>query len=146
MPTAGRLAAALTFFIYGWYIALEAAIFFPEGNPPSYVIPLSIFVGVLVGWMVVGSRAGRGYMAAIGNGLTGAAAYTFWMIFLISFYNMIRKSLRRLYDGPMDAITDVFNLMLEQALAFYDIPLIVSVIVGGVFCAMIAEYFAKRYP
>ncbi|WP_411891990.1 TrgA family protein [Yoonia sp. SDW83-1] len=146
MPTAGRLAAALAFFIYGWYIALQATPFFPEGNLPGYAVPLSIGVSILVGWMVVGSRAGRGYIAAIGNGLTGAAAYTLWMVFLISFYDMIRKSLRRLYDGPMDAIVDVFALMVDLGQDFYDINLIINVVVGGIICALISEYFAKRYP
>ncbi len=146
MPTAGRLAAALAFFIYGWYIPLQATPLFPEGNLPGYAVPLSIVVGILVGWMVVGSRAGRGYIAAIGNGLTGAAAYTLWMVFLISFYDMIRKSLRRLYDGPMDAITDVFNLMLKLGTDFYDINLIINVAAGGIICGLITEYFAKRYP
>ncbi len=146
MPTAGRLAAALAFFIYGWYISLQATPLFPEGNLPGYAVPLSIVVGILVGWMVVGSRAGRGYIAAIGNGLTGAAAYTLWMVFLISFYDMIRKSLRRLYDGPMDAITDVFDLMLKLGTDFYDINLIINVAVGGIICGLITEYFAKRYP
>lgn len=146
MPTAGRLAAALVFFIYGWYIGILAGPFFPESNPPNYLIPLSTGIAFLCGWMVVGSRAGRGYNPAIGNGLTGAFAYSFWMVFLISSFNMIRKSLRRLYDGPMEAVVDVFRLMLKMGAEMLDANLIISVAVGGVICAFVAEYFAKRYP
>ncbi|WP_342075666.1 TrgA family protein [Yoonia sp. SS1-5] len=146
MPTAGRLAAALTFFIYGWYVGIIAGPFFPEGNPPNYVIPLSIGLAILVGWTVVGGRLGNGYFGALGHGLTGAFAYGFWTIFIISFINMIRKSLRRLYDGPMDAVVDVFDLMMRAARDFFDINLILTVTLGGMLCACIGEYFARRYP
>ncbi len=146
MPTAGRLAAALAFFIYGWYIGLLASPFFPEANPPDFFIPLCVGIALICGWVVVGSRAGRGLSAAIGNGLTGAFVFTFWVVFLLSGYNMIRKSLRRLYDGPMEAIVDVFSLMFEMGQDFFDINLIVSIAVGGVICSFVSEYFAKRYP
>ncbi|PUB11313.1 TrgA family protein [Yoonia sediminilitoris] len=146
MPTAGRLAAATAFFIYGWYIALAASPFFLEGIAPGYLIPLSIGIAVLCGWMVVGSRAGRGYVAAVGHGLTGAFAYSLWMIFLMSFEDMIARSLRRLYDGPMEALVGVFDLMLQLGNDLFDINLILSVAIGGIVCALFAEYFAKRYP
>ncbi len=146
MPTAGRLAAALAFFIYGWYIGLLATPFFPEANPPNFFIPLCVGIALFCGWVVVGSRSGRGYRAAVGNGLTGAFAFTLWLVFLMSFHNMIRKSLRRLYDGPMEGVVDIFKLMLEMGEDFFDINLIVSIVVGGVICGFVSEYFAQRYP
>ncbi len=146
MPTAGRLAGALAFLIYGWYIGIALGPFFPEGNPPDFIIPMSIIVGILCGWMIVGTRADKGYVAAVGHGLTGAFAFIFWIIFLVSFYNMIRKSLRRLYDGPMDAVVDVFALMVKFGNDLLDVNLIIAVASGGIICAFLAEYFAKRYP
>jgi hypothetical protein len=146
MPTAGRLAAALAFFIYGWYIGILATPFFPEANPPNSFLPVCVVVALLCGWIIVGSRAGNGYLAAIGNGLTGAFAFTVWIMFLLSFYNMIRRALRNLYDGPMEAVVDVFNLMLEMGLDFFDVNLVLSILVGGILCAFVSEYFAKRYP
>lgn len=146
MPTAGRLAAAITFFIYGWYIAITATPFFAEGVAPRYLIPLSIVIAVIVGWKVVGSRLGGGYIAALAHGLTGAFAYSFWMVFLLAFEDMIGRSMRRSYGGPMEAIVDIFSLMLELAQRMLDFNLIVSIIVGGVICAIVAEFFAKRYP
>lgn len=146
MPTAGRLAAALAFFIVGWYVGIVAVPFFPEGNPPNWLIPLCMVIGVLTGWKVIGSRAGRGYNAAVGNGLTGAFAFSFWVMFLLAFADMIKQSLRRSYDGPMEAIVDIFNLMVEQGLDFLDPELIITVVAGGVICAVFAEFIAKRYP
>ncbi len=146
MPTAGRLAAALAFFIYGWSIALQATPLFPEGNPPNYILPLSIIVSVLIGWRVVGTRAGRGLSSAIGIGLTAAFLYVLWMVFLISFWDMIKRSLRLFYRGPMEAVVDVFDLMMQFTLRMADINLVFSIFVGAVICALIAEYFGRRYP
>ena len=146
MPTAGKLAGAVAFFIYGWYLATLATPLFPESNPPDFFGPLCLGIGILCGWIIVGRRAGRGYNAAFGNGLTGAAAFVFWVIFLLSFHTMIQQALRRLYDGPMEALTDVFALMLEQGQDLADVNLIVNATVGGIVGAWITEYFAKRYP
>lgn len=146
MPTAGRLAGAIVFALFGWYIAGIAAPFFPEGRPPAALIPVSAFIGLLIGWMFVGTRAGNGYNAAIGIGLTAALLWSFWVLFLISFRQMIRNAMRRLYDGPMEALVDTFNLMMEQAIDFIDVQLIASVVIGGVVCAWITEYFGRRFP
>lgn len=146
MPTAGRLAGAIAFAIYGWYIGTLVIAFYPEGFAPTFLVPMCIVLGVICGWKIVGSRAGRGYYAATGHGLTGVAAFAFWVLFLLSFHEMIRKALRRLYGGPMDAVVDTFALMAERAREYLDVNLILSVAIGGVICAWIAEYYAKRYP
>ncbi|MBE0413911.1 TrgA family protein [Yoonia sp.] len=146
MPTAGRLAGAIAYALYGWYIASLLIPFFPEGVAPGYLIPATITIAVVCGWKIVGARANRGYYAAIGHGLTGAFALSFWVIFLVSFQRMIRKSLRRLYDGPMEGVVDIFAQMLEFGQELLDVNLIVSVAVGGVIGAWVAEYYAKRYP
>lgn len=146
MPTAGRLAGALAFLIYGWYIGGLMVPFFPEGNPPDFLIPLCIVIGIICGWKVVGSRTKHGYQAAIGNGLTGAFAFSFWVIFLVSLHQMIQKAMRRLYDGPMEGVVDIFALMVDLGRQLADLNLILSVVIGGIIGAWIAEYFAKRYP
>lgn len=146
MPTAGRLAGAILFALYGWYIGGIAGPFFPEGNPPDFLIPLCAGIGLLVGWMICGSRAGKGYNPAVGIGLTAAFAFTFWVIFLISFEEMFQNAFRRSYGGPMEAAVDIFNIMIEKGQDLTDVGLIASVVIGGVICAWITEYFAQRYP
>ena len=146
MPTAGRLAGALVFFIYGWYIAIIALPLFPNDNPPSFLFPLSIGIAVICGWRVVGSRLGQGYRAAIGYGLTGAFVFSLWMLFLIAGSDMIARSMRRVYDGAIEAVVDVFNLMMRLAVTLFDINLLASIVIGGIICGLIAEYFARRFP
>ena len=146
MPTAGRLAGALAFLIYGWYIGGRLVPFFPEGKPPGFLMPLCIVLGIICGWKIVGARANKGYQAAIGHGLTGAAAFSFWIVFLVSLNQMIGKAMRRFYDGPMEGVVDIFALMVELGKDLLDLNLILSVAIGGIIAAWIAEYFAKRYP
>lgn len=146
MPTAGRLAGAIAYAIYGWYVGIILIPFFPEGVAPAFLIPLCIAIGVICGWKIVGARANRGYYAAIGHGLTGAFALSFWVIFLVSFHRMIRNALRRFYDGTMEAIVDVFSQMLDFGQVLLDVNFIASVAIGGIIGAWVAEYFAKRYP
>ncbi len=145
MPTAGRLAGAVIFALFGWYIGGIAGPFFPEANPPDYLIPMCAFFGLIIGWTVCGSRAGNGYRLAVSNGLTSAGAFSFCVLGALAFNGMISNALRNRYDGPMDAIAGMFELMLEQGRNFFDIPFLATVIVGGIVCALIAEFFGKRF-
>lgn len=146
MPTAGRLAGAVVFFLFGWYIAGIAGPYFPEERPPGYLIPLCAFIGLFVGWTVCGPRTGKGTSSAISNGLTTTAAFSFCVLAALAFGAMMQNAMRNRYDGPMDAIVGMFELMLEQGLEFLDVPFVVTMLAGGIICAMIAEFFGKRFP
>ncbi|MEM8536756.1 MAG: TrgA family protein [Pseudomonadota bacterium] len=146
MPTAGRLAAAVVFGLFGWYVAGLSVQFFPEARAPTFWVPVGAAVGLFVGWSTCGSRLGRGYNPAIGLGLTCGFALGVLMLFVVSFDEMIQNAMRLNYDGPMEAVTDVFGQMLEFAVMFYDWELIVTLLAGGVVCTFFAEFFARRFP
>lgn len=146
MPTAGRLAGAVIFALFGWYLAGLTIPFFPEANAPSFWIPASAFVGLVVGWQICGSRAGSGYNAATGVGLTSGFVLAFCLIFILGFNQMIQNSLRLRYNGPVEATLDTFSLMVEFGEYFYDVTLIATLLIGGVVCAWAVEYFGKRFP
>lgn len=146
MPTGGRLVGAICFAALGAYLALLAIPFFEDGQVPSFWWPLCILAGVWSGWVVVGKRVGQGYSAAIGNGLTGTATLIFWIIFVISFVDMIEKSFRRSYDDPLEAIVNVFELGIEHALRLGQMDVIVAALVGGVIGGIVTEFFGRRLP
>lgn len=146
MPTAGRLTAAIAFAVIGGYIATLISPLFEEGKQPSWWYPLCVLTGVWAGWVVVGKRAGHGYPAGFGNGITGIVAQVFWILFIMAFADMINKSLRKAYDGPVEAVVSVFELMSELALAFWS-PTLIAIMLGcGVAGGLFAEFFAKRFP
>ncbi len=146
MPTAGRLTGAIVFALFGWYLAGISIPFFPESNAPDYLLPASAAIGVIIGWKLCGSRAGNGYNPAISIGLTCGFSLAFCLIFLVSFNQMISNSFRLRYDGPMEAIVDVFSLMMEFSVYFFDVTLIATVLIGGVVCSLITEFVGRRYP
>ena len=145
MPTAGRLAGALAFAVLGAYLAQLTMPLFKEGRIPSYWLPLTIGAGLWAGWVVVGSRAGRGSRPAIGNGLTGAFAQVFWILFVISGVDMVKKSLRKSYDNPLEALVNVFELGAEHAIALGSSEVLVTIVVGGIIGGLFTEFFAKRF-
>ena len=146
MPTAGRLAGAIVFGLFGWYLAGLTIPFFPEENAPTFWLPVVSLIGIVIGWKICGSRAGRGYNPAIGIGLTCGFAIGFVAIFAISFNQMISNALRNRYrDGTMEAVVDIFNQMIEYAILFADVTLIVTALVGGVIGAWITEYFGQNF-
>lgn len=147
MPTAGRLAGAISFALFGWYLAGLSVPLFPEGIAPAYWVPAVSFIGLIVGWRICGPRSGQGYYKAALNGLTCGVTMSFCAVFIMGFSDMITRSLRMQYtDGPMEAVADVFNLMVRFAGMFADQTLIISVLVGGIICAWVTEFFGRRYP
>lgn len=146
MPTGGRLIGAICFGFLGAYIAYIAGPLFEDGRQPNYWFPLCGLAGIWSGWVVVGKRAGRGYSSGVGNGLTGAAAMIFWILFLMSFADMISKSLRRSYDDPVEALVNVFEIASEYAVRFATADVIIALLVGGVVGGLVTEFFGRRFP
>ena len=146
MPTAGRLAGAISFLILGLALAFIAMPLFEEGKMPSWWFPLAGAAGLWTGWVVVGTRTGNGWAAGIGNGITGVVALVFWIMFLFSFFEMIKKSMRNSYDGPMDAVMNVFELMYKNAIQLFNIEMGIAMVVGGLLAGLFSEFFGKRFP
>lgn len=146
MPTAGRLAGAIALAALGGYIAYLLVPSFDEGTMPSFWFPLCVGAGIWAGWVVIGKRTGRGYSAGVGNGITGTLAMIFWVVFIVAFIEMIRKSMRRSYDGPVEAVVNVFEIMLEYAQQMYTSEVALVLAIGAVVAGLFSEFFGKRFP
>lgn len=109
MPTFGRLIEAICFAALGTYLATITTPPFEEGTVPWFWMPLCVATGLWGGWVVVKKHAGHGVSSGVGNGTTGVVAKVFWIIELYSFYEMIVRSMRKTYDGPLKAIMACSN-------------------------------------
>ncbi len=145
MLTAPRLVAALLLGIVGFLGSELIKPLMPEGTQFGLFSFVNMGLGALSGWVVIGSRIGRGMVPAINNGLTGAAALIFWGLFLQAGNEMLRLSLRRRYDGPVEALTDLFRVGLEYGLTMATVPVLGTLFVGGVVAAVLAEISAKYW-
>jgi hypothetical protein len=145
MPTAARLIAALVLAGTAWIASQIIKVYLPEGTNFGWFDYLNTGLGLLCGWIVIGGRQGRGISAAIGNGVTGAAALVFWALLLQSSYEMLRKSMRRHYDGPTEAILDVFELGFEYALHVVNPTAIGPLVIGGILAGVLAELGGRMW-
>lgn len=150
MPTAPKLVAALCFAFTGFFVAEayrmallgagQAALAF---SGMQYVMA---GIGAIVGWRVMGRLAGKGWGASAGTGLRTAVTTVFWALMIFAIQRMIEKAFQRLYgDSPVEAVVDIFALMVDYArqLAFPEVA--VALVVGGVLGGLATEFAARRW-
>ena len=145
MPTAPKLIAAVFFALVA---ALAAHLFIPvlpEGTQIKLFRELSAAIGFLCGWLIMGRTTGRGTTEAINRGLVTSVAIVFWCLLVFSIYFMIRKSTRMMYDGPMDAVLGVLELMLEYGTLLKHPATPVVLVAGGVVGGMLTEAVSRRW-
>ncbi len=145
MPTAAKLAAAALFAILGWIVANAHVPALGEGVDAGLFREGVALIGVIVGWRVMGPVAGKGYGAAIGSGMKTALVLAFFGLLVFSIYEMIQLSMKMRYDGPMDAVLDVFRLMLDQAQKMLTPTVIGSLFIGGAIAGLLTENASRRW-
>lgn len=143
MPTAARLIAALVLAATAWVVSQTVKQYLPEGLDFGWFDYLNMALGLLVGWIVIGSRSGRGLSSAIGNGLTGAVILTFWGIFLQAANEMLQKSMNRRYDGPTEAILDIFEMCWEYVLHVVNPDVAGPLFLGGILAGILSELASR---
>jgi hypothetical protein len=140
MPTAARLMAAVCLAVVAYVVSLMVMPLMPESTDFGNFIPINIGLGLCVGWLVMGRRAGRGGTAAINNGLTGVFVLMFWGIGVQAANEMMRLAMRHRYDGPFESIVAVFQIGAEYALIVATVPIGVVLVVAAVVSGMLTEY------
>lgn len=145
MPTASKLSAAVAFALVA---ALAAHLFIPalpEGTQTRWFRETSGFVGLLCGWWVMGNRTGRGYGEAAGSGMLTSGIILFWVLLIFAIVVMVRRSTKMLYDGPMEAVLAVFQLMMDYGKLLVEPATPVALVVGGIVGGWVAEWAGRRW-
>jgi hypothetical protein len=132
--------AVLAFVLSGMVVPLM-----PESTDFGYFLPLNVLLGLVVGWRVMGKRAGRGIVAAINNGLAGVFVLMLWAIFLQAANEMVRLALRNRYDDPFEAIVAVFQIGAEFGVMIATLPIGVALVVGAVIAGLLTEFAYNRW-
>lgn len=145
MPTAARLMAAVCLAVCAYFISQLVMPLMPESTDFGYFVPLNVVLGLAVGWVVMGRRAGRGTTAAINNGLTGMFVLFLWGIGLQAINEMIRLAMRNRYDGPFEAIVAVFQIGAEFAVIIATVPIGVAFLVSAVVSGLLTEFAGSRW-
>lgn len=145
MPTMGRLIGAILFGALAWYTTLLIVPLFPENTPLGLFQEVNTAFGLIAGWTIAGPRAGTGYTAAFSYGLTTLVAMVVMALFFNSSVVMIEQSLRKRYDGPGEAVTDVFEMFMEHGAMMLTPEIIVTLLLGSIGAGLLTEAFGSRF-
>ncbi|THH38671.1 TrgA family protein [Aliishimia ponticola] len=143
MPDAARLVAAVSLAIVAFLLSGLIMPVYEEAVGETnfgYFVYVNVVVGIVVGWVSMGKRAGRGVSAAITNGITGVFLLMLWGLFLQACNEMVRLAMKNRYDGPFDAIAAVFEIGAEWGLLLLTAPIIGTAAVGAFVSGVLTEY------
>ena len=93
----------------------------------------------------MGRLAGHGYRDAIGSGVRTAITIVVWALIVFAIYKMIVLSTQMRYDGPMEAVTSAFGIMLDYGKSMLTPTIIGTVLIGGMIAGWLTEFAAKRW-
>ncbi|WP_197919419.1 TrgA family protein [Thiosulfatihalobacter marinus] len=145
MPTANNLVAALCLAFLGAILAELVKPQMPEGYDFGYFTLVSAALGLVVGWKVMGPRAGKGGVMAINNGVTGVLALVIVGLLVFGANEMLARALKRRYDEPIEAIQQIVELAVEFSLYLMDAKVIGVLVIGAVVSGALTEAAYRRW-
>ena len=146
MPTMPKLFAAVLFAVLGWFAADLVGAHLPPESLQGALRPLSGFFGLMIGWRFIGPRAGGGWRAACGLGLSGAVFLVLIGLMWFSGYQMIRRAMRMAYGGnPFEALEDMFQIAFDNLEYLAHPDVIGALVLGSMAVGLIVEAVARKW-
>ncbi len=145
MPTGAKAMAAICFAVVGWLVANAYVPNMPEATSVGYFREYVGVLGALVGWKVMGNSVGKGYWAAIGSGCKTVVVLIIVALLLFGLYEMLQESVRMRYDGPIEAILDVFNRMMIRSVPLLSVSVLAAGAIGGAVAGLLTENASRRW-
>ncbi|TMV74069.1 TrgA family protein [Thioclava sp. BHET1] len=145
MPTAARLISAIGFAAMGFYLAQVMPSYLPEADGYRYFAAICAAIGLVCGWMVTGTLAGKGYTAAIGSGIRTSVTAAVLAIVIFALYLMVMRALHHNYRGPTEALEGVVKISVDFAGVFHHVEMLEILLGGGVVIAWVTEWVSRRW-
>ncbi|WP_333816842.1 TrgA family protein [Tabrizicola sp.] len=145
MPTGAKMMAAASFAVVGWVMANYYAMNMPDAAAGGPMREAAALVGAIIGWKVMGPTVGRGYVEAAGAGIKTAVILAVAALFLLAMREMLDNSVKMRYDGALDAITDVFQLMAQRSRALLSLGVFGTILFGGIIAGLLSENAGRRW-
>ncbi|MDM7931906.1 TrgA family protein [Tabrizicola sp.] len=145
MPTGAKAMAAITFAVLAWLTANAYVPNMPEAQSVGNFREFTALLGGLVGWKVMGNSVGKGYVEAVGSGWKTVVVLVFFWLLFFAIYEMLQQSVRMRYDGPFEAIIDVFKRMMQRSVGLWSGPVIGVMVIGGAIAGILTENANRRW-
>jgi hypothetical protein len=145
MPTAGKLFGAATMAIICWLISGFIPPLLPEGSQTGMLQPVNAAVGFVMGWSILGRNAGNGLVATVGHASTAMVAVVFWCLLIWSGNEMLDKSMKLRYNGPIEALQDMAVMAIESLRLIGTVEIVAAMVIGVLIAAVTTESAASRW-
>jgi hypothetical protein len=145
MPTGAKAMAAAGFSVVGWITAHTYVQNMPVPTSVGYLREMTALLGAIIGWRVMGNSVGKGYLRSIGSGWKTMIVLVFFALLTFGLYEMLQLSVKMRYDGPLDAILDVFQRMLDRSFPLLTLPVLTVMLIGGGVAGMLTENANRRW-
>ena len=116
-----------------------------EGKSYGWFTYVNMLLAVACGWVIMGKRAGRGWTAAVNNGLTGVAALVFWGLFVQGTYEMFSQAMRHRYGGPFEALLEIFKIGVAYGEQLLPSEILITLGIGAVVSGILTEIAFRRW-
>jgi hypothetical protein len=146
MPTAARLFATVGFAAVAFLATDIYKPLLPEGTQMGMFTPINVGLGAIMGWTIMGRLAGQGYAAAISSGLRTSAVLLFYALFCWSFLEMLERSMRLYYDGPVEALQEMVAMAYDYVLLGLTDPQVpIALFAGGIGAGLLSEWSSRQW-
>lgn len=145
MPTGAKAVSAAAFAVVGWLIANAYVASMPIAEAVGNVREIVAVIGGIVGWRVMGSSVGKGYLESAASGLKTVIVLVVYALLAVGTYEMLQESMKMRYDGPLEAIIDIFARMLDRAPPLATANVLAAMFLGGVIGGLLAENANRRW-
>jgi hypothetical protein len=143
MPDAARLVAAISLGLVAFLLSgLVMEVWLRERGQIDFgwFVQVNVAIGIAVGWIAMGKRAGRGVAGAFANGVTGVFLLVLWALFIQACNEMTRLAMRNRYDNAIEAIAAVFQIMADWGLLLLDGPILLTMALGAFVAGVLTEF------
>jgi hypothetical protein len=137
MPTGAKLIGAVLFALTGAIAAWSGIPGLPDGRQAGSLVLIATLSGLYFGWALAGTRVGANLQQSLVLSLRTLVMMTLTTLFLIAGEEAYQRSIKLRYDGPVEAVTDVANLMIFFGKMAIQPPVLtvmgLGVVIGAVF-------------
>ena len=144
MPSSSKVSGSLCLCALAYILSELAKPQFIEDFNFGYFTYVSMLVGVIVGWVIMGKRAGFGLVSAVNNGVTSTFSMVLVVIFIQSANEMIRLSMRGRYDGLVEALLAIIPIGIDFVVKVSSTALWGTALIGGIVAGLMVEAIWHR--
>lgn len=145
MPTGAKAMSAAAFAVVGWLIANAYIANMEIPEAVGSVREVVAGIGAFTGWKVMGPSVGKGYLESAGAGLKTVVVLVVLSLLTVGIYEMLQLSWKMRYEGPLEAIVDIFARMMDRAPPLASVSVLTVMVAGGVVGGILAENANRRW-